>query len=1661
MQQPFEAFQQNEQCPKAVEMGDPVCLNGGQLYFHTGAKALHPESCAHCTCPDGWGGLDCGLCDSLASCPKDAESGSDAIMCTEDTLWPTEEEASGDGKVLSCTCGGGEDDWSEFLCKQQTDTRVQIVIRGGGVAGDPLTATFKEYAAVRRALDEEWPGQLDYFYPAVFNGALSACEISMGKCLDVPGTTVGQRDCVVISCDETVIACPPENYPICEGFPDCQDSQGRKRSTHKCDAIPTSGKGLVVTCEKVPKPDRSFICYFQQPQGFAALSLTCKTGGCIYDSPSPIPGSGGGGGGVIQSGWNIGMQALFLLGIVAVLLVSFAACAWRGGRKVSRKRTYESLNSGPEGEDEGYCEDGWSTELALDALPPPLHSGLDGHASISWEDLRYSLEGRGGIEREVLRGVSGHCGGVDARRVTAILGPSGSGKSSLLSILAGRLTRLGPLSPRLSGKVLLNGRACSPAHLREICGFVAQEDVLPGTQTVLEHLLFHAILRLSAGSWSESARERKVWDVLARMGLWDVAHSRIGDNLLRGLSGGERRRVSIAVELLSNSQIIFMDEPTTGLDAANALRVLEVLRSLAESGVNCVATLHQPRKDIFESIGHAIVLLGGSVVYSGTPEESAAYFSSIGRPLPPTGNLADALLDMCLSAEGEDLPALYLSVNAKTSRSDAYGLDEAEPQEDMPALGGQADVHLGKWKKVPMPPICVQLVALAKRSLQRAFRHPLLLTLHFVGAILMGLLLGSIFLGHLGRDLSGAQSRFGLLFFILIYLQLLGLTSLPIWREERLLFRSETSAGLYFPSSYLAATGCVDLLLVRVIPPLLFTLIVYPLAGLNISSDGQWCLLVFSLVLVLTNACGSLMAMAVGAAGLPLSLSNLLGGLLVLMSALLGRFLVNEHRIPAVWRWVGELTPVGHAFEALLINEFSDPLSERPYRIEGSHCSPDLPVVEPLGPEILHTFDFDDSYSTMWGDIGALIGLVVAYFVIASLVLVITTHHAVVGDRDWDVAKLRVERSRWRPRWFGGSNRRPSVRAAQPALPLATTRVPYRPLSHRRVGGSLISWESVSYSLTVGGKKRAILKSVTGFAGGADCSQVTALMGPSGAGKSSLLRRLAGRASPGATNAQMSGIVRLNGKIINQEEMCSAIGFVSQEDILPGKQTVLEHLKFNAGLRLPVDWSQGQKQGRAVEILDQLGLELVADSMIGDEHCRGISGGECRRLSIGVELLSSPQILLCDEPTSRLDAANALRVMKVLGEVAASGTAVLVSLHQPREEIFQELGRVMLLSSGQVVFFGPPAAATSHFASIGQPLDPAVSIADAMLDATAAASERGIRVSSADLSSHDATALTLLALNAAATPDPSPAHFTGAKLPPFHLQFCHLFVRVLRNYVRDPALVFLHILVTALIAVGSGSAFWHINSRNEETSGTQDRLGLLFFFLMYTAVLGLSAAPLWTREMRLFRHESASQMYGTLSFFLASSLPDLVLCKALPCLLLVGIAFPMAGMRCGGWHFVAAWSTLTLFTASMGATYASLGLLTCRPAAATAASCLSLLIFALFGGFLISRLEMPAEWIWVVYVSPFHWAMEGLLVNELHGLGAIFRLTTRIGTHVARTGYLDGDAILHCFDYIPSLLAGDLFALLFLSFVGWLFVWWLLLREQAALRRLPPMRASS
>uniref|UniRef100_A0A3Q4GU33 ATP-binding cassette, sub-family G (WHITE), member 2c n=1 Tax=Neolamprologus brichardi TaxID=32507 RepID=A0A3Q4GU33_NEOBR len=242
-----------------------------------------------------------------------------------------------------------------------------------------------------------------------------------------------------------------------------------------------------------------------------------------------------------------------------------------------------------------------------------------------------------GPEKIILHDVSG----IIRPGMNAIMGATGSGKTSLLDLLAGRKNPAG----LRQGNVLVNGKVVT-SDLRLSSAYVVQDDILMGTLSVRENLLFSANLRLNPKDHSTADKHQQVNIIIEDLGLTDCADTKIGTEFLRGVSGGERKRCSIGMELITSPSLLFLDEPTTGLDSNTANCIIGLLHKLSRRGKTVIFSIHQPRYSIFKQFDHLTLMHKGEVVYAGAADHALMYFTDLGYQIEPFNNPADFFMDI-------------------------------------------------------------------------------------------------------------------------------------------------------------------------------------------------------------------------------------------------------------------------------------------------------------------------------------------------------------------------------------------------------------------------------------------------------------------------------------------------------------------------------------------------------------------------------------------------------------------------------------------------------------------------------------------------------------------------------------------------------------------------------------------------------------------------------------------------------------------------------------------------------------------------------------------------------------------------------------------------------------------------------------------------------
>ncbi|EGG14347.1 ABC transporter G family protein [Cavenderia fasciculata] len=502
------------------------------------------------------------------------------------------------------------------------------------------------------------------------------------------------------------------------------------------------------------------------------------------------------------------------------------------------------------------------------------------------------------LEKEItiLHGVSGV---VEPGEIVAIMGPSGSGKSTLMDILAKRKS-----TGTITGQLLVNGREVGDAY-KNYCSYVTQEDILLPTSTVEETLRFYADLRLSGFSGEE--KDRRVAEVLQDIGLSAKAKSKVGGMLpggimLRGLSGGEKRRVSIGCGLVTNPNIIFLDEPTSGLDSVAALVVMNTLTSLTKKGVTVIASIHQPRTEIFSLFKKIMVVVKGRMIYAGT--NILDYFDGLGYSCPAHVNPADFCLDSAV-AIGES--SRYLEICDKW----------LQHWESEVIANTTTPDHITKKRKKPS--FSYQFKILLHRSYKDFWRNPGNFGARSITAVVVGLLFGACF-GGLTTSQNDIQKIIGVIFFLISGLNLTPFTSISLFLSGRALFNAERAAKIYHPFPYFIAMMLVEFIVVFVVAIALGG-ITYGIANLR-ADVGRFffAMMVYLFVHILSDLCIIWITNTTGTSDHTFAIGS---GLSVIYQLFAG-FFVPVQQLPVSFGWLHYLNPLYYGFASVMVNEFED-----------------------------------------------------------------------------------------------------------------------------------------------------------------------------------------------------------------------------------------------------------------------------------------------------------------------------------------------------------------------------------------------------------------------------------------------------------------------------------------------------------------------------------------------------------------------------------------------------------------------------------------------------------------------------------------------------------------------------------------------------------------
>eukprot|EP00804_Cyclotella_cryptica_P020520 CCRYP_003379-RB/>CCRYP_003379-RB protein AED:0.21 eAED:0.21 QI:189/1/0.83/1/0.8/0.83/6/0/535 len=422
----------------------------------------------------------------------------------------------------------------------------------------------------------------------------------------------------------------------------------------------------------------------------------------------------------------------------------------------------------------------------------------EGNALI-WRGVNMTLTTKRGEKKKLLSDVWGE---VPPGEITAIMGPSGAGKSSLLNILSGRSRSTSSLS--VESEIRMNEFKVDPTDIdvRKQIAFVAQDDSLSFTATPREAIRFSAKLRLPRITTDDEI-EDLADKMLAELGLSDCADTMIGGALIKGISGGERKRTSVGVELVTKPSLVFLDEPTSGLDSFSAMQVIKVLKKIAHAGCSVLFTIHQPSSDVFNSFDRLILLNKGMVMYQGPVSDVPEYFAKHNHPMPPNYNPADWIMDVANQYSQEQLCQEGFFSRDLRNLPPAIVPKDKELLDSL-GVSWHDDVSDDEWKHVGFG---TEVRLLFKREIIHNTRNKKGVGARFALTTFMAILVGNIFFGVGGdssfSDPSEFNSHFGAMVMILM-MSMFG-TAMPTllsFPEERPVFLREYSTNHYSVIAY-------------------------------------------------------------------------------------------------------------------------------------------------------------------------------------------------------------------------------------------------------------------------------------------------------------------------------------------------------------------------------------------------------------------------------------------------------------------------------------------------------------------------------------------------------------------------------------------------------------------------------------------------------------------------------------------------------------------------------------------------------------------------------------------------------------------------------------------------------------------------------------------
>ncbi|PTU20673.1 hypothetical protein P175DRAFT_0458220 [Aspergillus ochraceoroseus IBT 24754] len=884
-----------------------------------------------------------------------------------------------------------------------------------------------------------------------------------------------------------------------------------------------------------------------------------------------------------------------------------------------------------------------------------------------------------------------------------VLGRPGSGCTTLLKMLSNR--RQGYHS--VQGDVFFgNMNHTEAAQYRGQIVMNTEEELFYPRLTVGQTMDFatkHKVpFHLPDGmkSVDEYTAETKQF-LLESMGISHTAHTKVGNEFVRGVSGGERKRVSIIECLATRGSVFCWDNSTRGLDASTALEWAKALRAMTNvTGLSTIVTLYQAGNGIYNLFDKVLVLDEGKQIYYGPAAAAKPFMEDLGFVYTDGANVGDFLTGVTVPTERKIRPGFENrfprnadAILAEYQHSQTYSQMISEynyPTTDLARERTEAFKESVAWEKSGQLPknsalttgFGAQLLACTIRQYQILWGEKSTFLIKQVLSLVMALIAGSCFYDSPDNS-SGLFTKGGAVFFALLYNCIVAMSEVTESFKGRPVLVKHKSFAMYHPAAFSLAQITADFP-VLLFQCTIFSVVIYWMVGLKPSAAAFF---IFWAILFTTTLSITALFRCIGAAFSTFEAASKISGTAVKGIVMYAGYMIPK---PMVKPWFVELyytNPFAYAFQVALTNEFHD----QTIPCVGNNLIPSGPGYEEVGSahkscagvggalpgasyvtgdQYLSSLHY--KHSQLWRNFGVVWGW---WGLFAVLTIIFTSFwNGGAGSG----ASLLIPRERLkRQQAIKDEEAQIREKAVVKDTP-GNTSLDEGNISRNT---SVFTWRNLCYTVNTPTGERLLLDNVQGWV---KPGMLGALMGSSGAGKTTLLDVLAQRKTEGT----ITGSIMVDGRPLPLTFQRSA-GYCEQLDVHEPFATVREALEFSALLRQPRTTSKEEKLKYVETIIDLLELNDLADTLIGTVG-NGLSVEQRKRVTIGVELVAKPSILIfLDEPTSGLDGQSAYNTVRFLRKLADVGQAVLVTIHQPSAQLFAQFDTLLLLArGGKTVYFG-------------------------------------------------------------------------------------------------------------------------------------------------------------------------------------------------------------------------------------------------------------------------------------------------------------------------------------------------------------------------------------